>query len=154
MNDSLRFALEMIGMDWPGTDEDLVRGWADLWREYQIDGDGPSLRGAVNYLAEHNEGPGIAAFAAHINESDTVMNRYEDFAKGCVALAGGCEAIATLVLMVKLAVIAQLISLAASIISAIASAGLGSAAVFAAKKLAKELIQFAIAEAVAEILAE
>ena len=153
--DWLRYALEMIGMEWPATDESKVAAWADDWRALAGGGDGQiDLRSAVAGLAARNEGAGVSAFVAHITEKDSVMVRYEEFSQGCEALAGACEGMSVLVLALKGVVIGHLVTLALAISAAVATGGLGAAAVLVAKQVAKEAIGLAISEAVNQLLLE
>ncbi len=155
LSSELRFALEFCGMSWPGTDEQKVAAWAGDWRALAGGNDGAiDLEGAVVELAKRNEGPGIQAFVAHINETDSAMRRYVELSQGCEALAQACQLIATIILTLKIAVITQLASLALAIGGAISSGGLATAGVLVAKRLASEAIQRLIEGAVAELLAE
>lgn len=152
----LRFALEVLGMEWPATDESLVEAWADDWRrlaggcgEHAVD-----LQYAVAGLLERNEGDGISAFVSHINTADSVLSRLSEFSSGCLTIATACEAMAAIVLALKTTVIGHLITLAAAIFAAITTGGLAAGAIIAAKIVAKEAISWAIGEAVSKLLLE
>lgn len=154
LSDELRVILEILGFDWPSTDEDRVAAWAEDWRALGGGDSKVDLRGAVKSLAARNEGDGISSFVAHIHESDSVMNRYDDLFQGCEALATTCLAISKLVLLLKIAVIAHLSTCAFSLVIAVASGGTGAAAAAAAKAAAKRAIGMLLEEAVNSLLAE
>lgn len=154
--DELRFALEILGMEWPATDEEVVANWANDWRalaavtsESALD-----LSHSVRSLAERNEGEGLTAFMEHIHQADSALTRCSELSQGCMALATACEAMSQIVLGLKMLVVTHLISLALSIAAAVSSGGAGAAAVLVAKQAAKEAISWAVAEGVATLLDE
>lgn len=140
--------LNVIGVPWPYIDEDVVRQFASLMREF-----GHAVRTthedatrAVHALAEAHQGASTEAMRSgwgtmseqHVNEIVT----------GCAALAAALDAAAGYIVAQKAEAIAVLIGLAAAFVAdqaaAVATAGLAEAAVplliEGAERLIKSLI--------------
>ncbi|TRY20198.1 hypothetical protein FOJ82_04880 [Tessaracoccus rhinocerotis] len=151
----LRQALEYVGYDWPATDESVLWDWAQQWNT--LAGECTQVISQVQQGAElvtvANQGPAARAFAQHFGGEDTNLKAIVDFRQGAVNVAGAHGVAAGIVLTMKLAVIAQLVILAAAIASAVATLGLASGAALAARQAAKWAIEAAINIAVEQILA-
>lgn len=154
LSDNLRRLLELLGMDWPGTDEDRVAAWASDWRALAGGDSKVDLDLAVRSLAERNEGAGLNAFVTHIRQGDSAMARYNSLFDGCEALAKACIVVSQIVLALKIAVIGHLTVLGFSLLGAISSGGAGALGVAVAKGAAKRAIGMALEEAVNSLLAE
>ncbi len=150
----LRQALEYAGYDWPATDESVLFDWAQQWNGLanQAAGMAAQARSAVGIVTAHNSGEGANAFADFMNSPDSNIANLANFGKGANAIGIGCNIVAGIVVTLKLAVIAQLVTLAAAIASAVATAGLASGAALAAREVAKRLIEAAINIAVEQIM--
>ena len=115
----LRTALEYIGYDWPAADEDVLNQWAAEFRGMSTSA-GTShtqLLNAVKHVHGANEGPGIEAFFAQLNSSESNVDALENFKTACDLAATGCEVCSALVYTMKCAVIVQLGILAAALAS-------------------------------------
>ena len=75
------------------------------------------LDAAISHLAEHNQGEGLEAFVAALRSPDSNLDALENFKRACDIAAGTCEVCAGIVVVMKGAVIAQLIILAVSLAS-------------------------------------
>ena len=151
----LRQALEYVGYDWPATDEQVLWDWAQEWNalaQQCTDVIGTVQRGVQTVTAE-NHGPAATAFAHYAVGDDGNLKALVDFRQGATNVAGAHAVAAGIVLTMKLAVIAQLVVLAAAIASAIATAGLATGAALAARQAAKWAIDAALNVAVEQILA-
>lgn len=117
--DWLRTALEYIGYDWPATNEDTLNTWSSELSTFatnlqtKIDG----LEGAINHVHDANEGPGINAFIAQARGDESNVDALENFKTACDLASTGCTVCAGIVVVMKGAVIAQLVILAASLAS-------------------------------------
>ena len=151
----LRQALEYAGFDWPATDEAVLFDWAQQWNGLanQAAGISAQASSAVGVVTSNNSGEGTSAYAAYMNDPDANIANLAKFGQGANAVGIGCNVAAGIVLTMKLAVIAQLVTLALAIASAIATAGLASGAALAAREVAKRLIEAAINIAVEQIMA-
>ncbi|WP_456298106.1 WXG100-like domain-containing protein [Auraticoccus cholistanensis] len=149
----LEEALQFAGYSWPSTDEDVLRAWAAEWSSLseRATGHADEVDHAVAFVSSTNEGAGVAAFTSYMR-GDSNLAALRDFAAATGLLAQVCSVVASIVVTVKLAVIAQLGTLAVAIAGAVASGGLASAAVLVAREVARRLIDAAIGLAVAEIL--
>jgi len=151
----LRQGLEYAGYDWPASDEQVLADWAGQWDGLSVKAQavGSDARSAVAHVTGSNHGPGADAFAAYMNRPGSNLAAVEDFSRGATAIATGCRVAAGIVLTMKLAVIAQLVTLALAIASVIATGGLAAGVALAAREVAKRLIEAAINLAVEQILA-
>jgi len=151
----LRQGLEYAGYDWPATDESVLETWAGQWESLSATAQTiqSDARAAVAHVSGNNQGPGADAFAAHMAGDQTNLHWVGNLATGTTAVATGCRVAAGIVLTMKLAVIAQLVTLAVAIASVIATGGLAAGVALAARQVAKRLIEAAINLAVEQILA-
>ncbi|MFX4273973.1 hypothetical protein ACQBAR_02260 [Propionibacteriaceae bacterium Y1685] len=154
--DGLRFALSVLGYEWPATDEDVLLAWADDWQSLAagLGENGAMLSSTVTSVVERNEGPGLDAFVAFTDAEGGTRDSMNKAAHGCMQFASAFRMLAEVVRALKTLIIGQLIILAAAIALAVASGGWGSAGVLAAKEAAKRAIDFAIGEALTAILSE
>lgn len=106
----LRKGLEYIGYDWPAANEDVLRQWADDLRGMSGSADGSvtQLDSAVKHVCSANAGEGLQAFRDMINGEQSNVTALESFSNACNAAATGCDTCATVVVVLKGAVIFQL----------------------------------------------
>lgn len=151
----LRQALEYVGYDWPASDESVLMDWAQQWNTLAVECTQviSQVQQGTQVVTTANQGPAAQAFAAHFGGEDTNLQSLVDFRQGAVNVSGAHAVASGIVLTMKLAVIAQLVILAAAIASAIATAGLASGAALAARQAAKWAIEAAVNIAVEQILA-
>lgn len=145
-------ALQFASCSWPSTNEDTLRAWAQEWTSLskQAAAHADEVDHAVAYVSSRNEGEGPAAFTSYMR-GDSNLAVLRDFAAATALLGQACTIGASIVMTVKLAVMAQLTTLAVAIAGAIASGGLASAGVLMAREVARRLVDAAIALAVTEI---
>ncbi|GAB3624299.1 hypothetical protein GCM10027418_23830 [Mariniluteicoccus endophyticus] len=117
--DWLRTALEYIGYDWPATNEDVLTQWAGEFTA--LGASALSSQGEVNAAIRHvhgqNEGTGIDAFMARMNDPDNNADALGSFKEACDIASTCCSVCSGIVVTMKLAVIAQLAILAVSLAS-------------------------------------
>ncbi|MDN5725006.1 MAG: hypothetical protein L0G99_03605 [Propionibacteriales bacterium] len=154
--DGLRIALSVVGYEWPATDEDVLRTWADDWQSLAagLGENGLMLSDSVTSVMDRNEGPGLKAFVSFTNAPDGTRASMTKAAKGCMQFAGAYRLLADIVVALKWVIIGQLTILATAIAAAIFSGGAASAGVFVAREAAKRAIDFAIGEAVTAVISE
>lgn len=150
----LRQALEYVGYDWPATDETVLMEWGMQWQRLagQCNALLQQAQSGYNTVTAANQGPTAQAFSSYVSGDDGNYKALQDFRTGANAVAGAHAVVSGIILTMKLAVIAQLVILAAAIASAIATAGLASGAALAARQAAKMAIDAAINIAVEQIL--
>lgn len=117
--DWLRTALEYIGYDWPATNEDVLTQWAGDFRSLagSASAYAGDVAGAVAHVEGNNHGSPVDAFMARMHGADNNGDALASFASACETSATCCEVCAGIVVVMKGAVIAQLIILAASLAS-------------------------------------
>ena len=115
----LSTTLNYIGYNWPTTNEDVMGQWGGDFRTLSgtTAASHEDLDAAISHLAEHNQGEGLEAFVAALRNPDSNLDALENFKKACDIAAGTCEVCAGIVVVMKGAVIAQLIILAVSLAS-------------------------------------
>ncbi|WP_263108132.1 toxin glutamine deamidase domain-containing protein [Kitasatospora sp. DSM 101779] len=123
--DGLEWVLEMLGFDWPKADEDKMRECAQVWRDFadQVDELNYRALSAANSVRSANSGDSVDAFGKAFDKFSTGGDGYlADAAQAARLIAAAFEAAAVIVITCKIAVIAQLVILAAEIIAAQAAA--------------------------------
>lgn len=115
----LSTALNYIGYNWPTTNEDTLRHWSGDFRT--LAGTSVSshedVDAAIAHLASQNQGEGLDAFVTALRNPDSNLDALENFKRACDIAAGTSEVCAGIVVVMKGAVIAQLIILAVSLAS-------------------------------------
>ena len=146
-------ALNMVGYEWPSTDESVLLDWSSRWSALsgQVNERVAAVEQGIAHVAGNNQGPAVAAFQQHMSANGTLPN-LRNFASATAVMGQACAIGAGIIVVLKLAVMAQLAMLAAAIAAAAATLGLGSAAVLAAREVARRLISAAINLAVSEIM--
>lgn len=149
----LEEALQLAGCSWPLTNEDTLRAWATEWSSLSSRAlsHADEVDHAVTFVSSTNEGEGVESFTAYMR-GDSNLTALRDFGTATGLLGQACFVGASIVVTIKLAVIAQLATLAVAIAGAVASGGLGSVVVLVAREVARRLVDAAIGLAVAEIL--
>ncbi|WP_371503485.1 toxin glutamine deamidase domain-containing protein [Kitasatospora sp. NBC_00374] len=165
---SVEWVLEMLGFDWPKADEDKLRECAQVWRDFadQVDELNYRALSAANTVRSANSGDSVDAFGKAFDKFSTGGDGYlADAAMAARLIATTFDAAAVIVITCKIAVIAQLVILAAEIIAAQAAApftfglsevgalGATTATKMIVRRLLKELRE-ALVEAVVETLKE
>nr|WP_257019525.1 toxin glutamine deamidase domain-containing protein [Streptomyces sp. TLI_235] len=123
--DGLEWVLEMLGFDWPKADEDKLRECAQVWRDFadQVDELNYQALSAANSVRSANSGDSIDAFGKAFDKFSTGGDGYlADAATASRLIAAAFDAAAVIVITCKIAVIAQIVILAAEIIAAQAAA--------------------------------
>ncbi|MFJ1751847.1 toxin glutamine deamidase domain-containing protein [Kitasatospora sp. NPDC088134] len=123
--DGLEWVLEMLGFDWPKADEDKLRECAQVWRDFadQVDEINYQALSAASSVRSANLGDDIDAFGKAFDKFTTGGDGYlADAAQAARLIAMAFDAAAMIVVACKIAVIAQLVILAAEIIAAQAAA--------------------------------
>ncbi|WP_405015541.1 toxin glutamine deamidase domain-containing protein [Kitasatospora sp. NBC_01539] len=123
--DGVEWVLEMLGFDWPKADEDKLRECAQVWRDFadQVDDLNYRALSAANSVRSANSGDSIEAFGTAFDKFTTGGDGYlADAATAARLIAAAFEAAAVIVVVCKIAVITQLVILAAELIAAQAAA--------------------------------
>lgn len=152
----LRWVLNISGYAWPAANEDHYNAMAERWRSHAA-GLGEHVLNAswtLNSLKDRNEGPGLEAMQARMASMDGSLETMRSARDGCLQMATACEVVAGIIVGVKVAVMGQLVILAAAIIAAVASGGVGSPGVAIARQIGQEIVSAAIEAAVMDLLSE
>lgn len=117
--DWLAEALNYIGYNWPVTNEDVLNSWSQDFTTLATGATDAhaDLEDAITHLASHNQGEGIEAFVAALRSPDSNLDALENFKSACEIASTTCTVCAGIVVVMKGAVIAQLVILAASLAS-------------------------------------
>ncbi|MGA5199874.1 PE-PGRS family protein, partial [Streptomyces exfoliatus] len=148
---ALEWVLEMLGFEWPTADEDKLIECAQVWRTFAAEVEGHQSRGvtsASNVLSQ-NAGDSIDGFSKAWDKFGGSSGYFDDARQAAEVIAFTFEAAAALVIGMKVAVIAQLVILAAEIIAAQAAApftfGLseigGAAATLATREVVRKILK-------------
>jgi len=152
----LASALSVLGITWPDSDEDKLKGMGDAWMEFSN-----TLRGIVDDGDKHaqgvwgdNTGAAIDAFKRSWSGGEAPAASLREGADAAAMIAEGLYLSAKIVIAVKLKTIAELVALVRAIWIAVAAAaeteGLSLLAIpllrWAAKRAIEELINLAISE--------
>ncbi|QHC25159.1 WXG100-like domain-containing protein [Streptomyces sp. GS7] len=122
------WVLDLLGYHWPDADEDKLHECAQVWRTFaesvnQANGQGTS---AANAVASANSGEAVEGFrkewGAYDGSGGSGDHYFRDAAAAAEVIAVAFDAAAIAVLAGKIAVIVQLVMLAAEIIAAQAAA--------------------------------
>jgi hypothetical protein len=116
--------LGMLGYNWPEADEEKLFDMGQAWIAFS-----GSLDGIVTQAATHGQqvldqhtGDAIEAFAKRWSEPESPLNNLKDGSTGALLVGVGLVIAAGVVLVLKINVIVQLISLAIEIAQAVATA--------------------------------
>ncbi|UQA95491.1 toxin glutamine deamidase domain-containing protein [Streptomyces halobius] len=148
---SVEWVLEMLGFNWPTADEDKLIECAQVWRQFAAEVEGHQSRGATyaaNVLGA-NAGDSVEGFSKAWEKFSGGSGYFDDAAQAAEVIAFTFEAAAALVIGMKIAVITQLVILAAEIIAAQAAApftlGLseigGAAATLATREVVRRILK-------------
>ncbi|MCZ1006552.1 toxin glutamine deamidase domain-containing protein [Streptomyces lydicus] len=148
---AVEWVLEMLGFDWPAADEDMLFECAQIWRQFGFEVAEHQARGtqiAGNVLAA-NSGDAIEGFTKTWEKFSGGSGYFDDAQQAAEVIAFTFEAAATIVIAMKVAVIAQLVILACEIAAAQATApftlGLselgGAAATLATREVVRKLLK-------------
>ncbi|MFI0713994.1 PE-PGRS family protein [Streptomyces inhibens] len=120
--------LDLLGYNWPDADEDKLHECAQAWRNFAESVNQASSQGssAANEVVSANSGEAIEGFTnewgSFAGSGDSGDNYLRDAAAAAEVIAVAFDAAAIAVLAGKVAVIVQLVMLAAEIIAAQAAA--------------------------------
>ncbi|MFB6540387.1 hypothetical protein [Streptomyces noursei] len=124
----LVWILNLLGYDWPDADEDKLHECASAWRNFAESVNNTNSQGstAANQVLSANSGEAVEGFShewgAFNGSGDGGDNYLRDAAAAADVIALAFDAAAVAVLAGKIAVIVQLVMLAAEIIAAQAAA--------------------------------
>jgi len=122
------WVLDLLGYNWPDADEDKLHECAQVWRNFAESVNQASSQGssATNEVVSANAGEAIEGFSREWGSfsggGDGGDNYLRDAAAAAEVIAVAFDAAAIAVLAGKIAVIVQLVMLAAEIIAAQAAA--------------------------------
>ena len=122
--DELEWVLEMLGFSWPTADEDALVRCAEVWERFAEDATrlhADANRSTATVVA-HNRGASINAFQAAYDPFDGDDGHLRNAARTATLIGTALRAAAVVVETGKVAVIAQLVTLAVELISAQAAA--------------------------------
>ncbi|TXC93594.1 hypothetical protein [Streptomyces sp. ISID311] len=151
------WVLDLLGFQWPNIDEDKMRDAAEAWSNF-----------AASVRSAQQQGDGAASTVRGANTGDAIEafdNKWKKFsgdgfldesAEAAEALAIVLQIVATIIMVMKLAVIAQLIALAFEFAAAQAAApvtlGASEAGAAAATATTRVMVRQIISKAKTQIL--
>ncbi|MGW2404587.1 WXG100-like domain-containing protein [Streptomyces sp. NPDC001739] len=154
----LDWILDLLGFQWPNVDEDKMREAAEGWSNFAAAARQYQSQGVTASHAVHgaNSGEAIEAFDNAWKKFGGDGGFLEEAADAADALAIVLQVVATIVLVMKIAVIAQLIALAIEFVAAQAAApvtlGASEAGAAAATVTTRVLVRRIITEAKQKIV--
>ena len=139
--------MSYVGYDFPQSNEDVLRAWADHLKslEHTMDAAHADLLAAIQHVHDHNAGPGADAFGTYVSGSDSDAEALVRFSEGCEIASLGCDICAYLVIVMKGVILFQLALIAPAIAAGPVS--------FCIKKAVEWAINQAISMAIAKLLA-
>ncbi|MFD7918530.1 PE-PGRS family protein [Streptomyces sp. NPDC059740] len=126
--EELTWVLDILGFEWPKADEDQLHACAQAWRDFanRIDQMAPRGSSAAAEVTGSNSGDAIDAFRKEWGAFDGSAggsdNYFRDAKAAAEVIALAFDVAAAAILAAKIAVIVQLVMLAAEIIAAQAEA--------------------------------
>ena len=147
-------ALQYLGYNWPSSNEDILHANADAFRDAGRESDSiiADIEAALTHIQSNNAGEASAAFLGYMRGEDSNLSSLRDFSSASGLIADGFDVASGLVVAFKVAVIAQLVILAAAIAAAVASFGIASGAAVAAREAARRAINAALEIAMQELM--
>lgn len=147
-------ALQYLGYNWPTSNEDILHANAQAFRDAGREADSiiGDLQAALHHIQANNSGEASAAFLGYMRSDDSNLSSLEDFSDAAEIIATGFDVASGVVVAFKVAVIAQLVILAAAIAAAVASFGLASGAAVLAREAARRAINAALEVAMQELM--
>jgi hypothetical protein len=116
--------LGMLGYNWPEADEEKLFDMGQAWIDFASSLDGIVTQAVTHgqRVADQHTGDAIEAFQKRWNDPESPVNNLSDGSTGALLVGVGLVIAAGVVLVLKINVIVQLISLAIEIAQAIATA--------------------------------
>lgn len=147
-------ALQYLGYNWPSSNEDVLHANAEAFRDARREADSiiGDIDAALNHIRSNNSGEASEAFLGYMHGGESNLSSLHDFTGAADIIAGGFDVASALVVSFKVAVIGQLVLLAAAIAAAVASAGLASGAAVLAREAARRAINAALEVAMQELM--
>ncbi|MFH9421024.1 toxin glutamine deamidase domain-containing protein [Streptomyces sp. NPDC017529] len=156
--DPLEWVLDMLGFNWPHADEDKLIECAQVWRQFAAEVSGHQARGnsAASNVLSQNMGDSIEGFSKAWDKFADGSGYFDDARQAAEIIAFTLEAAAALVIGMKIAVITQLVILAAEIIAAQAAApftlGLSEIGAAAGTLATREVVRRILKEVAKQLL--
>jgi hypothetical protein len=150
--------LNMLGFNWPMSDEDKLFEVGNAWMELPgtIDGVLSKVGQETETLASENIGDSIEAFKTWWESEDSPAKILQDGTVGMCLTGAALMVCAAVVLALKIAVLIQLgilaVQIAAAIAAAAATFGIASAALPALYALGRKIVSNLLQEAVMKLL--
>ncbi|GAA1686146.1 hypothetical protein GCM10009830_37050 [Glycomyces endophyticus] len=150
--------LNMLGFNWPMSNEDTLFEVGNAWMDLPGDIDGVLSKadGDVQAMFSENVGDSLEAFKTWWESEDSPAKLLQEGAVGMYLTGAALMVCAAVVLALKIAVIVQLAILAVQIAAAIAAAaatfGIASAALPALYALGRKIVADLLQEAVMRLL--
>lgn len=147
-------ALQYLGYNWPSSNEDILHANAQAFRDAGREADSiiGDLEAALNHIQANNSGEASQSFLGYMRSDDSNLSSLQDFTDAAGIISTGFDIAAGVVVAFKVAVIGQLVILAAAIAAAVASFGLGAGAAALAREAARRAINAALEIAMQELM--